>query len=172
VPVIKHNHPEIFVDYITSRLMLTRTPICTGWDLAECLSLYPGLLFLASPTTISRDNPCHEAIDAVINCEPAVSADDGSLAAALWRQYFADEVPELIQSLSDARLIQTIRKLARAEPREMRMAKVLRTAKRLAMAKNTPVTLDHVMLIVRSSLSPQGAQDFDKAGADTDVAEI
>jgi hypothetical protein len=90
----------------------------------------------------------------------------------LWRQYFADEVPELIQSLSDARLTQTIRRLARAVPREMRMATVLRTAKRLAMAKNTPVSLDHVMLVVRASLSPQEAQDFDKTGADIDAAEI
>lgn len=42
------------------------------------------------------------------------------------------------------------------------MEKTLRTAKRLALSEGVTVGLEHVMLVVRSSLTSQEAEEFDK----------
>jgi hypothetical protein len=122
------------------------------------ISLYPGLLFLASSVPVSLDNTCFDAIDAIIHCEPAKNSPGDSPGATLWRQYFTNELSELASSISASQLSQACQKLAKAESREPRIAKTLKTAKRLAFSKNATPSLDHVMMVVRSSLSEQDAK--------------
>lgn len=131
-------------------------------ELAECLSLYPGIVFLAAPTSFRLSHIVQAAIDAEINCEPTALAVREPEQVSLWRHYLADELPELAKSLSVAQLSQACSKLALAEPRESRMEKTLRTAKRLALSEGVTVGLEHVMLVVRSSLTSQEAEEFDK----------
>ncbi|KAK4454918.1 hypothetical protein QBC34DRAFT_433158 [Podospora aff. communis PSN243] len=133
-------------------------------ELAECLSLYPGVILLAAPTEWSPSNIIQDSIDAIINCDLTVL--DSAEPATLWRQYFTDELPELASSLPTAQLRQACQRLARAEPLESRMAKTLKTAKRLAFLKEVDVSLEHVMLVVRSSLAEQEAQGFDSVLVD------
>ena len=98
----------------------------------------------------------------MINCEPAALDGGEPEQVSLWRQYFADELPELANSLSDAQLSCACSRLALVEPRESRMEKSLRTAKRLALSKGVTVGLEHVMIVVRASLTPQDTQVFDR----------
>lgn len=92
---------------------------------------------------------CESEIDGVIACNTSL----GNTILELWKTYLVTELPELTAPLSEQRLNDACRILAQLEPKESRMGKVLKTAKRMAIAERSVVSFGHIFAVIRSSLS-------------------
>jgi hypothetical protein len=96
-------------------------------------------------------------IDSVISCR--VIAEDS--LAALWMICITEQTPDLLTNISDKQLDGFCQLLAQLETNETRMEKVLTTAKRIAVREKVPLSFDHIISVIRLSVSPDTIGRFE-----------
>ncbi|KAF5557750.1 hypothetical protein FNAPI_5343 [Fusarium napiforme] len=96
-------------------------------------------------------------IDGVLTCN---TMPENSVPE-LWRLYIATELPEVTGRISNERLNDACQILAQLEPRESRMGKILKTAKRMAVVETSDVGFGHVLSVIRSSLSSARSREVE-----------
>ncbi|KAH0422950.1 hypothetical protein CcaCcLH18_12502 [Colletotrichum camelliae] len=119
----------------------------------ESFSAYPGIILLATDKIESVIDSSYEAIDVVIDLEKPESTNEHKLlrskSGKLWYEYLVDELPEWIETFGEEELQSISERLASHEKREVRMSKVISTAKMLAQLKKEVVREEHLIQVVR-----------------------
>ncbi|KAF5594606.1 uncharacterized protein FSUBG_9372 [Fusarium subglutinans] len=144
-----------------------RIKVLYGSELASYLSFYPSVALVTCNDVTELGVDCENEIDGVIACN--TSSDDP--IAELWKLYLTTELPEVSASVSEERLNDACRILAKLEPRESRMRKTLKTAKRIALAETSALGLGHVLAVIRSSLTSARLEEVKDILATVDELE-
>ncbi|KAF5026461.1 hypothetical protein F66182_1448 [Fusarium sp. NRRL 66182] len=132
------------------------TAVYVGSELANRSLFYPSVLLISCANTIELGKACEDTTDAVISCDVLTK----NPVAELWKIYLASELPGFTKAMSDQHLGDICRLLAQLEPREARMGKILKTAKRMAVAERSPINLRNILVIIQSSLSSGDLEKF------------
>lgn len=119
----------------------------------ESFAAYPGIILLTTDKIESVIDSSYEAIDVVVDLEKFESSHEHKLLSSktgkLWYEYLVDELPEWIETFGEKELQGISERLASHEKREVRMSKVISTAKMLAQLKKEAVREEHLIQVVR-----------------------
>lgn len=125
-------------------------------ELANHFSFYPSVVLVTCNDVTELGTACESEIDGVIAC----NTSSGNPILEVWKTHLVTELSELTALISEQRLNDACRILAQLEPKESRMGKVLKTAKRIAIAERSVVSFGHVFAVIRSSLPLTRLEDF------------
>ncbi|KAJ4129126.1 hypothetical protein NW768_007659 [Fusarium equiseti] len=126
-------------------------------DLRNHASFYSSVILLSCNATNELGDHCEEMVDSVISCR-LPSKDE---PVALWELTITEQTPGLSAEMSDDRLCEICPFLAQLEMRETRIEKILTTAKRMAVTEKVQLSLQHVVAVIRLSVSPDKLGEFE-----------
>ncbi|CEF77622.1 unnamed protein product [Fusarium graminearum] len=128
-----------------------------GLDLGNRASFYPSVMLISCNSISELGDYCAGMIDGIVKCPIPLKEQP----SALWKFHLSQHFAGLLECILAQQLHDAYALLAQIESRESRIEKVISTAQRLAVVEKAHFSVRHVLLTIKSSVSPDELQKLE-----------